>query len=79
MFASDTDDKAGATRYAPRGGKTVKIPAGPTLIVIPLRGEPLQQARDWLPTDEPTPQLKKKAEELARRDASERAKRRKQL
>ena len=63
----------------PRGGKTIKIAAGVAPVVIHIRGEPLQQARDWLPTDEPTPQLKKKAEELARRDAIERAKRRKQL
>jgi hypothetical protein len=61
----------------PRGGKTVVIPAGSFVVVIPLTQQLLKQA-SWLASKHSRQYLKDLAENLARRDAVKRARRRRQ-
>ena len=62
-----------------RNTKAVLIPAGSYIIVIPLPLKPLKEAEGWLKTKKSRKHLKKTAELSARKDAVERAKRRRQL
>lgn len=62
-----------------RGAKAVVIQAGSFVVVIPLAREPLKQASSWLPSKHSRRHLKDLAEDLARRDAVKRAKRRRQI
>jgi bifunctional DNA-binding transcriptional regulator/antitoxin component of YhaV-PrlF toxin-antitoxin module len=59
--------------------RAIVIPAGSFFITIPLPKTPDKEAENWLPTTKERKQLKKEAEELAREDAVNRAKRRHQL
>lgn len=62
-----------------RATKAVVIPAGSFLVVIPLPGVPHEKAGGWLPSTRSRAELKRAAEEAARKDAAERARRRGQL
>ena len=63
-----------------RGAKSVVIiDAGSHFFGIPIPPDPLQASASWLKSHEDVPTLKKRAQEGARRDAIDRAKRRKQL
>ena len=59
--------------------RAIVIPAGSFFITIPLPETPEKEAENWLPTNKDRKQLKKEAEELAKEDAVNRAKRRHQL
>jgi len=62
-----------------RGGRAVIIPAGSFFVVIPLPERPVEVSGGWLPSEKGRDELKAMAEELARRDAVKRARRRGQL
>jgi bifunctional DNA-binding transcriptional regulator/antitoxin component of YhaV-PrlF toxin-antitoxin module len=63
----------------PRGEKAVVIRAGSFVVVIPLAKQPLKQASSWLVSKRSRRHLKDLAEDLARKDAVKRAKRRRQI
>lgn len=63
----------------PRGEKAVVIQAGSFVVVIPLAKQPLKQASSWLTSKHSRQHLKDLAEDLARKDAVKRAKRRRQI
>jgi bifunctional DNA-binding transcriptional regulator/antitoxin component of YhaV-PrlF toxin-antitoxin module len=62
-----------------RGSRAAIIPAGSFLVVIPIVGDPYQVAGGWLDADRDSRALKEEAEKEAAGDASERARRRRQL
>ncbi len=62
-----------------RNTRVAVIPAGSFVVLIPIPPKPSKYAKDWLDTDKGRKELKKLAEDLARKDAVERAKRRNQL
>jgi len=62
-----------------RGSRAVVIPAGSFVVVIPLPEEPVKHAGSWLPSMKSRKDLKKMAEEQASKDATKRARRRKQI
>jgi hypothetical protein len=62
-----------------RGSRAVVIPAGSFVVVIPLPEEPVKHAGSWLPSMKSRKDLKKMAEEQARKDAAKRARRRRQI
>lgn len=59
--------------------RAIIIPAGSFFITIPLTEKPEKQAQSWLPSAKSNKELKEEAEDLAREDAVNRAKRRQQL
>ena len=59
--------------------RAIVIPAGSFFVTIPLPKTPQKEAENWLPTNKERKQLKNEAEKLAREDAVNRAKRRRQL
>jgi len=65
--------------FGVRATRAVVIPAGSFLVVIPLPGAPHEKAGGWLTSARSRVELKRAAEEAARRDAVERARRRGQL
>jgi len=62
-----------------RATRAVVIPAGSFLVVIPLSGALHEKAGGWLTSARSRAELKRAAEEAARRDAAERARRHGQL
>jgi hypothetical protein len=62
-----------------RDTKATLIPAGPFMIIIPLPTRPVEASGGWLRSKLSRRGLKAMAERRARKDAVERAKRRKQL
>ena len=62
-----------------RGTRATVIPAGSFFIFIPIPSEPLEVSGGWLKTRSERGKLKALAEKAARKDATERARRRKQL
>ena len=62
-----------------RGSRAAIIPAGSFLVVVPIVGDPYQVAGSWLDTERDAKTLKEAAERKAAEDASERARRRRQL
>ncbi len=62
-----------------RKSRALIIPAGSFFVTIPLPKTPQKEAEKWLPTNKERKELKNQAEVLARKDATERAKRRHQL
>ncbi|MEM3944110.1 MAG: hypothetical protein QXJ59_08480 [Thermofilaceae archaeon] len=65
--------------FGVRATRAVIIPAGSFLVVIPLPGAPHEKSGGWLTSSRSRAELKRAAEEAARRDAAERARRRGQL
>lgn len=59
--------------------RVLLIPAGPFMLLIPLRGEPSEIAEGWLPSEMERTELKEIAEDMAKEDAVKRARRRGQL
>jgi bifunctional DNA-binding transcriptional regulator/antitoxin component of YhaV-PrlF toxin-antitoxin module len=59
--------------------RAIVIPAGSFFITIPLSKAPEKEAQNWLSTEKERTELKIEAEKLARKDAVNRAKRRRQL
>ena len=59
--------------------RAIVIPAGSFFITIPLTKSPEKEAEKWLRTPKERKELKVEAERLAREDAVNRAKRRRQL
>jgi bifunctional DNA-binding transcriptional regulator/antitoxin component of YhaV-PrlF toxin-antitoxin module len=62
-----------------RKSRAIIIPAGSFFITIPLAENPVKHAQSWLPTTKSNQELKEEAEDLAQKDAVNRAKRRHQL
>ena len=62
-----------------RGTRAVIIPAGSFFIFVPVPHEPIEVSGGWLKTKLDRRALKAMAEKAARRDAVERARRRRQL
>lgn len=62
-----------------RATRAAVIPAGSFFIVVPIPSEPLKVAGGWLKTKRDRRELKALAEKAARKDAVERARRRRQL
>ncbi len=62
-----------------RKSRALIIPAGSFFVTILLPRTPQKEAEKWLPTNKQRKELKSQAEVLARKDATERAKRRHQL
>ncbi|MCS7387035.1 MAG: VapB-type antitoxin [archaeon GB-1867-005] len=58
--------------------RAIIIPAGSFFIIIPIPPKPINYAKSWLKTSKTRRELKKMAEELAKKDAVKRAERRKQ-
>ena len=81
MAVVPVDDRGRITlpKDVPRGAKAVVIQAGSFVVVIPLAREPLKHASSWLASRRTRRHLKDLAEELGRRDAVRRAKRRRQI
>jgi len=65
--------------YQVRKTRATIIPSGSFFIVVPLPSSPLKVTEGWLPSDLGRRALKDSAEKAARKDAVQRAKRRKQL
>ncbi len=82
MSVVEIDERGRMTipkRMGLKKSRAIIIPAGSFFITIPLSEIPEKEAENWLPTTKERKQLKKEAEELAREDAVNRAKRRHQL
>ncbi len=82
MSVVEIDDRGRMTipkQIGLKRSRAIVIPAGSFFITIPLPKTPDKEAENWLPTTKERKQLKKEAEELAREDAVNRAKRRHQL
>ena len=82
MSVVTVDDRGRLTlprKLGVRSTRAVVIPAGSFIVVIPLPSRPSEHAKSWLKTGKSRAMLKKQAEELARRGASKRARRRDQL
>jgi bifunctional DNA-binding transcriptional regulator/antitoxin component of YhaV-PrlF toxin-antitoxin module len=62
-----------------RDTRATIIPAGPFLVIVPLPSKPLEISSKWLHTKLSAKELKDLAERRARKDAVQRARRRKQL
>jgi bifunctional DNA-binding transcriptional regulator/antitoxin component of YhaV-PrlF toxin-antitoxin module len=62
-----------------RKSRALIIPAGSFFVTIPLPKTPQKDDEKWLPTNKKRRELKIQAEKLAREDAVNRAKRRRQL
>jgi len=62
-----------------RGSRAAIIPAGSFLVVVPIVGDPYQVAGSWLDTERDAIALKEAAERKAAEDATDRARRRRQL
>lgn len=62
-----------------RGERAVLISVGSYYTVIPIPEEPEKYAEGWLGTEKSRKELKKLAEEAAKKDAEKRAQRRDQL
>lgn len=78
----DIDDRGRMTipkEIGLRGSRAAIIPAGSFLVVVPIVGDPYQVAGGWLETERDAKALKKAADKKAAEDASDRARRRKQL
>ena len=59
--------------------KAVLIPGGPFLMLIPVPNKPQKASASWLESEFSREELKALAEKTARKDAFDRARRRKQL
>lgn len=82
MAVVPVDDRGRLTlpkNVVARGARAVVIPAGSFVVVIPLPEEPVKHAGSWLSSTKSRNHLKRIAEEQARKDATKRARRRKQI
>lgn len=82
MSVVEIDDRGRMTipkKIGLKKSRAIVIPAGSFFVTIPLPKTPQKEAENWLPTSKERKQLKIEAEKLAREDAVNRAKRRRQL
>lgn len=82
MAVVEIDDRGRMTipkKIGLKKSRAIVIPAGSFFVTIPLPKTPQKEAENWLPTSKERKQLKIEAEKLAREDAVNRAKKRRQL
>ena len=82
MSVVEIDERGRMTipkRIGIKKSRAIIIPAGSYFITIPLSKAPEKEAQNWLSTSKERNELKLQAEELAKEDAVNRAKRRHQL
>jgi bifunctional DNA-binding transcriptional regulator/antitoxin component of YhaV-PrlF toxin-antitoxin module len=82
MSVVEIDDRGRMTvpkKLGLRKSRALIIPAGSFFVTIPLPKTPQKEAEKWLSTKKERKELKIQAEKIAREDAVNRAKRRRQL